>query len=140
MGALGNGERGVHIALEMLLWTRHVTLFTDGEPLRASALERELLRRHGVRVIETPLARAYGAHDGELRGVVLSNGACVPLAALFFNTGRCQTSDLPDKLGLRTTNMRRPGKHNARERGRPARIVRRWQLRQRAPQAGCHCR
>lgn len=36
LGAYGNGERGVHMALEMLLWSDTVTLFTNGEQLVAT--------------------------------------------------------------------------------------------------------
>jgi hypothetical protein len=41
--------------------------------------ERELLERHGVRVLETPVARAIGDAAGDLAGLVLRDGCVVPL-------------------------------------------------------------
>ena len=41
--------------------------------------ERELLERHGVRVLETPIARANGDAAGNLAGLVLQDGCLVPL-------------------------------------------------------------
>ena len=41
--------------------------------------ERELLDRHGVRVLETPIARAIGDAAGDLAGLVLRDGCVVPL-------------------------------------------------------------
>ena len=41
--------------------------------------ERELLERHGVRVLETPVARAIGDAEGDLAGLVLRDGCVVPL-------------------------------------------------------------
>jgi thioredoxin reductase len=100
LAAYGNAERGIHIALEMLLWSKDVTLFTDGQPLQATPIERELLKQNGIRVIEDKIKRAYG--NGErLQGLELITSKCIPCKALFFNTGREQRSDLPEKLGLR---------------------------------------
>lgn len=63
----------------MLLWSPHVTLFTDGERLSASERERALLRDKGVRVIETRIARAAGDGAGHLAGLVLHDGCYVLL-------------------------------------------------------------
>ena len=100
LAAYGNGNRGVHIAFEMLSLSQHVMLLTDGEPLEATQFERQLMKEKGIPVIETPLKRAYGAGN-HLTGVELIDGTKIDIDALFFNTGRRQTSNLPDKLGLR---------------------------------------
>ncbi|KAL4515805.1 hypothetical protein Ndes2526A_g00509 [Nannochloris sp. 'desiccata'] len=113
LAAYGNGERGVHMAFEMLLWSKEVVLFTNGEPLEATDEERAILKRKNIQVIETPISKAYG-NDGSnagdnnteglkqnhLAGLELSDGTRVPLNALFYNTGRFQSSTLPDKMGL----------------------------------------
>eukprot|EP00887_Chlorella_sp_A99_P007472 scaffold2.g7472.t1 len=107
----GNRARGVHLALEMhQCVSPDVVLLTDGETLEATQLEREALRRLGVRVFEQRLARAYGGDDGHLAGVELADDTRVPLkrgagaerGALFFNTGRCQNSPLPRRMGLKS--------------------------------------
>jgi len=115
MAAYGNGERGVHLALEMLLWTDDVVLFTDGEELVATEHERRLLEEYGIEVVEIRLKRLYGEEEEEedenleekeqqlhrhLAGVELIDGRKILIKALFFNTGRTQASELPDKLGL----------------------------------------
>jgi len=114
LGAYGNGERGVHMAFEMLLWSKEVVLFTDGESLEATDEERALLKQKNIQVIETSISKAYGREDytsnddsnteilkqNHLAGLELSNGVRIPLNALFYNTGRFQSSTLPDKMGL----------------------------------------
>ncbi|GAB4821232.1 hypothetical protein N2152v2_008278 [Parachlorella kessleri] len=59
MAVYGNCERGVHLALEMLPLSNDITLLTDGEELTASDKERQLLKRHGVRVVKGRIARAF---------------------------------------------------------------------------------
>jgi thioredoxin reductase len=111
LGAYGNGERGVHLAFEMLLWSPNIVLFTNGEPLEATEKERELLKQKNIEVIETPIKKAYGSdklddtnpcapEKNHLAGVELEDGTRVNLDGLFFNTGRFQSSTLPDKMGL----------------------------------------
>jgi thioredoxin reductase len=127
LGAYGNGKRGVHIAFEMLLWSPNVILFTNGQPLEATEHERKLLKQKNIKVIETPISRAYGNEEKEdedsnnsvekyddkkssipevskkkdhLAGLELSDGTRIPLDALFYNTGRFQSSTIPDKIGL----------------------------------------
>ena len=147
LGAYGNGERGVHMALEMLLWSDNVTLFTNGEalvhqrrspghvatakvrrihlkttsffssfflssfvrfiiglfPLIYWFQERELLRDKCIPVIETPIARAYrNADNSHFGGLELTDGQRIPLDVLFLNTGRFQSSTLPEKMGLKS--------------------------------------
>lgn len=114
--------------------------------------ERELLKQRGIRVIESPIARAVGNARGHLAGLVLQDGCFMPLGwastpllpqnphfsawlglaciwrrliyvapcrtrppapfpacalcrALFFNTGRIQSSSLPEKMGLPTDEL-----------------------------------
>jgi len=57
MYAYGNGERGLHLTLQRLLWADDVVLFTDGEELVATEHERRLLEEYGIEVVEIPLKR-----------------------------------------------------------------------------------
>ncbi|GAB4821227.1 hypothetical protein N2152v2_008273 [Parachlorella kessleri] len=107
--AYGNGERGIHLAFEMLLWSKQVTLLTDGEALEATAKdycsgaeEQALLKRHGIKVVTSKVKELYADPDGELGGVVFEDGTRLPVRFLVFNTGRCQNSSLPSKMGLKS--------------------------------------
>ena len=47
--------------------------------LTAPPQERELLAKHGIAVIETPIALAVGDKGGQLSGVVLQDGCFIPI-------------------------------------------------------------
>lgn len=53
----------------------------DVERLRpcCPSQEREVLKRHGIRVETAAIKECYGAEDGELAGLVLDDGRRVPV-------------------------------------------------------------
>lgn len=68
--------------------------------MEATDKERQLLKKHNINVIETKIKKSYG--DGHLRGVELEDGTEMDIDAIFFNTGRFQTCDLPKRMDLPT--------------------------------------
>jgi len=97
LGIYGRGERGVGLALELLLWSRDLVLFTDGDAELTEA-DRAKLQRHGIPVREERIACLDGS-GGILQRVVFADGAAVPRRALFFTLGQEQQSPLTARLG-----------------------------------------
>ena len=104
--AYGEGHAGLGLALNLLTWTRNVTVLTNGcEP------DRKIMReaaRFGIRVcgerIEGLVSRRgkdVGSERDPLRGVRLGDGTEVACDGLFFNTEQTQRSGLPRVLGCR---------------------------------------
>jgi thioredoxin reductase len=95
----GGSQDAADLAIEMLLWSKDVVLCTNG-PLECDAKARQHMKRCGVRVIETLIARLEGEGDA-LHGVRFSDGSFLPRKALFFSPGQHQRSSLAEQLGCK---------------------------------------
>ena len=78
----GPGDRCHGFALELLGWSRDVVLLTGG-PANLSPADCEVLARHGIRLIEDPVARVEGSADG-LERIRFADGGAIERRALFF--------------------------------------------------------
>ncbi len=102
LAVYGKGDdKGGGLALEMTLWSADIVLCTDGPSgLSKNCIER--LHRYGIAIREEKILRLDGAsripHNAPFE-VVFESGPNLPRAALFFNTGRHQSSDLAEQLG-----------------------------------------
>lgn len=96
--AFGWGEQVVGFALGLLDWARSVTVITDGHPLQSDDADRLRLHRYGVTVIEDDAISLDGSR-GDLRGVTLRSGACVPCQLGFFSIAQHPVNDLGRQLG-----------------------------------------
>lgn len=102
LAVYGRGDaKGGGLALELTLWSRDLVLCTDG-PAGLSAECQARLAREGIVVRDEPILRLRptNAPDDEPRFEIMFSGAA-PLErrALFFNTGRRQSTDLAARLG-----------------------------------------
>jgi thioredoxin reductase len=95
---LGWGNDACELALEMLLWTRQVTLCTDGGGAVGRA-DRARLRRHGVGVEEAVVEAAIGDSTGRLESLRLAGGNTLACRAVFFDSQPPQKSSLAESLG-----------------------------------------
>jgi thioredoxin reductase len=93
----GLGDRGVGLAVEMLIWSRDVVLCTDG-PAGLESEDREKLDRHRIGVIEKKIALLEGEEDG-LQRIVFEDGDALERKALFYTFGQREPSPLVEKLG-----------------------------------------
>lgn len=114
LAAYGRGDdKGGGLALELTLWSRDVVLCSDG-PGGLSTAMRERLAGQGIAVREEKMVRLVAhahepAHerDDEPRSepyrapfaIEFETGPALHREALFFNTGRRQSSDLAARLG-----------------------------------------
>ena len=101
--ALGHGPSAKGFALELTVWSRNVTLCTDGRPTDLSAEDRDRLARHGVRVDERRVRALRGA-DGQPTHLELADGGHLPCRAVFLMPAACRPSDLIAGLGCDLTD------------------------------------
>lgn len=97
-------DKGGGLALEMTQWSSDVVLCSDG-PAELSADYRARLDRHGISVREERIARLEVTSNVPHRAafeVVFESGLSLHRGALFFNTGRHQSTDLAKSLGCDT--------------------------------------
>lgn len=104
--AFGEGRAAVGLALSLRTWSKDVTACTNGTPIDDACRDR--VTRNGIKLREEPIARlegrrrleriCFGASANESK---IESGAApsIPCAALFFNTGQYQHSQLPHMLG-----------------------------------------
>lgn len=108
-------EHGGGLAIELLGWSRDITMCLDGRG-ELSPSCRDRLSKHGVRIREDRIERLEG-RDGVLEHIVFADGSSLDCRALFFFTHRRQTSDLAlqlgcDSYGEEGCEVQEPGKTN----------------------------
>ena len=101
-------DKGGGLALEMTQWSRDVVLCSNG-PAELSADYRARLNRHGITVREEQIVRLEVTSDVPHQAafaVVFASGPALLRGALFFNTGRHQSTDLAKSLGCDTYDVK----------------------------------
>jgi thioredoxin reductase len=99
----GQGENGLGLALELILWSSDLVLCTDG-PSGLSVEDLERLTRHQIALREERILRLEG-RDGVLDQIVFADGTTIKRRGMFFSTGQRQGSNLPEKLGCEFTEQ-----------------------------------
>ncbi len=92
IGVIATGPMSIHQAQLLPEWGE-VTFLTDGA-LTLEPAQRDDLRKRGVAIVETPLARIVGTADVELR-----DGRVLPFAGLFTATRTEPASPLAEAAG-----------------------------------------
>lgn len=102
LAVYGRGDdKGGGLALEMTHWSRDTVLCTDG-PSEISAHYKERLDRNGIVIREEKIVRLEIGSNVPYRAsfnIVFEAGPPLHRAAIFFNTGRHQSTDLAARLG-----------------------------------------
>lgn len=99
LAVYGRGRRGHGLSLELLGWSKHIVLCTDG-PDDLDMEHRDRLARNGIRIREERVVRLEG-RDGQIERVVLDSGDPVVCDGLFFTTGQHQASQLARAIGCK---------------------------------------
>ncbi len=104
LAVYGKGDdKGGGLALELLIWSADVVLCTDG-PSELSPEYRDRLARCSIAVREERIVRLdprKSSTDEDGLNVLFESGPALPRRALFFNTGRRQSSNLAERLGCK---------------------------------------
>jgi thioredoxin reductase len=102
LAVYGRGDhKGGGLALELTAWSANVVLCTDG-PSELSDAFALRLARYGIVVRDERIVRLTlqsGSTDALAFEIVFENGTTLQRSALFFNTGRRQSTDLAERLG-----------------------------------------
>jgi thioredoxin reductase len=98
----GKGKNGYGLTLELTLWSRNLTLVTDG-PTELSPDEINRLEQRGIKVNDTPIRRLIGS-EGMLEEIEFTNGETLGCDAMFFSTGNDQHCKLAENLGCKFTD------------------------------------
>ncbi|KUI37731.1 pyridine nucleotide-disulfide oxidoreductase [Mycobacterium sp. IS-1590] len=98
LAVLARGERAVHTALLLRLWSDDVILLTDG-PADLDLAQRERLVAAGVRVDERVVVELAAA-GGSLDAVMFADGGRLPRAGILVATTLHQRSSLAEQLGV----------------------------------------
>lgn len=94
----GEADAVVDYALELLTWTRQVTLCaTDAAGL--SEYDRKRTEANGIRIATAPIAELRGEAGVRLREARLEDGTVLPCDAVFFTSALPQKSPLAQSLG-----------------------------------------
>jgi thioredoxin reductase len=90
-------DDAIGLALALKCWSSHVTLLCNDQPMQADDIKR--LERHEVAWAGEKIIRFV--HQGDrLQGVELDRRVFLPADAMFFETGRRSTCDVPRLLGV----------------------------------------
>jgi len=99
LGVLGGTPESVAHAHLVRQWSDDVVYFTNGTTL--TAVERERLGAHGIRVVGAPVVR-LAVRDDRLVGVEVARGEVVPRAAVFVRPRLIPNDSLLTDLGCAT--------------------------------------
>jgi thioredoxin reductase len=96
--AYGRNTDALALALELLTWSKNVTLCSDG-PCEFEDAPRRRLKLNGVRLNEQPLVRLKPATSGMLEQIEFDDGSTLNCRAIYFVSPCPQKSSLPGNLG-----------------------------------------
>jgi thioredoxin reductase len=97
LAVVGGDQENADLAIELLLWSKRLTLCANG-PLTCDRKTRKTLERLEVTVTENVI-KALEGDDGNLSGIRFEDGTILPCDALFFSPLQHQRSPLAEELG-----------------------------------------
>jgi thioredoxin reductase len=95
---LGAGDQVPSFASELLDWAATVRIVTDTTGGSFGTDQLRSLEEHGIEVFDGP-ATALVGEPGDLTGVLLEDGTCVPGTSVFFSYAHRPHHDLAVRLG-----------------------------------------
>lgn len=102
-GIMANGERAFHITSLVNNLTDTISVLTSGKA-DFSAEQMEKFRKHGIQIIETPVAEIEH-ENGHLSHVVFADGRKLAFDAVYAAVPFSQHSDIPVLLGCELTEQ-----------------------------------
>ncbi|MEO8286785.1 MAG: NAD(P)/FAD-dependent oxidoreductase [Chloroflexota bacterium] len=96
----GHNNRAASLALEMLVFTKEVTLVSWDDPFNLTPEKMSVLEEHGITVYDSECELYKCAVDGQLESVVLTDGTEIPLDSLFVAQHIEPNTQLAEQLGM----------------------------------------
>lgn len=96
-GIMSNGDMAFEFSKLVNNLTKDLTLFTNGRST-FSTEQSEKLQAHNIAVVETEIT-GFDHDNGQLKQVLLKDGAAIPLKAMYAKIPFVQHCDIPEQLG-----------------------------------------
>lgn len=97
IGVYAKNTGGIDLALTLTLWSKQITLYTDGEKyVRKKA--RELLAKKNIDIRHDTISSFEGSRS-KVKNIVFDNGEKAGCDAIFFSNGYDVQCDLVESLG-----------------------------------------
>lgn len=97
LSVVGGDQAAAELAIELLLWSKKVTLCANGR-LTCDRKTKKTLQRLELSVTER-IIKSLEGDNGKLSGIRFVDGSFLPCDALFFSPGQYQRSSLAEELG-----------------------------------------
>lgn len=97
IGIYAKSKAGIELALTLTLWSKEVTLYTDGSKYIRKK-NQELLDKKNISIVYSAIASFEGSRQ-QLKNIVFTNGEKTDCEALFFSNGYDLQSTLVECLG-----------------------------------------
>ena len=102
VGIVGSKDYAAKETIELLSYTKDITLFTNGDKIEISENLFEKLKENNIKIVETPIKELFG--NEKLEGVILENGEKIELDGLFIAVGTGGAEDFARMLGIMIEN------------------------------------
>lgn len=99
---VGHGNNAAEEALELLAYTKDVTLISNGHEFEFSAELKKLIEQKNIKMQRDRVVEFYGVE--KLDGLMLSNGTKIPFDGVFIGLGSTSALNFATKLGLETAS------------------------------------
>lgn len=96
LGVIGRQKADIELALELTIWSAHVTLYTHGP--KVSSRQHAKLTARAIKVVAGAIERAEG-RGTQLVGLRLADGKLADCDALFYSPTQQQQCGLAQELG-----------------------------------------
>ena len=102
IGIIANADIAYELIKLLYNWSKHLFLFTNG-PAALSQEQKNKIRQKNIVIIETEIAE-LDHKKGQVKNIILKNGASHPVNAIFCKLAFLQATDIPQKqLGCELT-------------------------------------
>lgn len=98
---IGHGNNAAEEALELLAYTKDVTIISNGHEFEFSPELKNLIEQKGIKQQKDRVVEFYGVE--KLDGIILSNGTKLPYEGAFIGLGSTSALNFATKLGLETS-------------------------------------
>ncbi len=99
VAVIGHANYGAQEALELLAYTRDVTLFSNGRPFAIDEKLRERLGQEGIALHDDKVLE-FTRDESGLTGMLLQNGEQFPAEGAFIALGTAGSADFARTLGI----------------------------------------
>jgi thioredoxin reductase (NADPH) len=100
VAVIGSKDYAAKEALELLNYTRDVTIFTNGKELQVQESLLERLEENGIKISTDKCKSIYGTEMGTVGGMELENGERADLSGIFVAVGTSGATDFAKTLGI----------------------------------------